>query len=44
MPKWWATSWTTVMRTCSTTSASSAQQARIGRRKIVMRSGSTMPS
>ena len=39
MPKWWATSCTTVIVTCSTTSASVVHRAQIGRRKIVMRSG-----
>jgi hypothetical protein len=40
MPKWWATSWITVTRTWSTTSSSVRQRAQIGRRKIVIRSGS----
>ena len=39
MPKWWATSCTTVMVTCSTTSSSVRHMAQIGRRKMVMRSG-----
>ena len=43
MPKWWATSCTTVIRTCSTTSSSVAHTAQIGRRKIVIRSGSVRP-
>ena len=32
MPKWWATSWITVRRTCSTTCSSVAQIAQIARR------------
>src|ERR687897_3278275 len=43
MPKWWAISWTTVMRTCSTTSSSSAHAAQMGSRKIVTRSGIVSP-
>jgi hypothetical protein len=43
MPKWWATSCTTVMRTCSSTSASVAQRRRMGSRKMVIRSGMTRP-
>jgi hypothetical protein len=39
MPKWWATSCTTVMVTCSTTSSSVLHMAQMGSRKIVMRSG-----
>ena len=32
MPKWWATSWTRVIRTCSTTASVVAQRASMGRR------------
>src|SRR5688572_6750306 len=43
MPKWWAISWTTVMRTSSMTSASVSQMANVGLRNTTMRSGSWPP-
>ena len=39
IPKWWAISWTTVIRTSRTSSSSSAHISSNGRRKIVIRSG-----
>ena len=39
MPKWWAISWTTVMRTSSTSSSSLLHMSSSGLRKTKTRSG-----
>ena len=40
MPKWWATSWTTVTRTSSTSCSAVSQMSSSGPRKRKIRSGS----